>query len=265
MEDDIAIHMYEPVDLKNALLIDGFPTVGLVSTIVSSFIIDTLKLRRVGAITSRYIPAAAIVHSGVPSPPLRIYAGPKLCGPDDECDQVVILTSEVRIPDELQLPLAHKILDWAKQHGVKLVLTLEGTPLPERPDVSGEEPDLSIYAAGSTQRARDVLARFKLTPMEMGIITGISGHLLYLGDMERRDVLCLLAPAHFQFPDARAAARMIELIDEMLPVIEIDTSPLLEEAERIEKQIQGSLEMLKRTMEHQQRTEPSLPASPMYR
>jgi uncharacterized protein len=137
MEDDIRIHMYEDIDLSNSMLIDGFPTVGLVSTIVSSYIIDSLKLRRVGSIISRHFPPAAIIQNGIPSPPLRIYAGPKLCGPENECEQVVVLASEVRIPDEIQLPLAQKILTWANDNQIKLLLSVEGTPLPEAPDPDG--------------------------------------------------------------------------------------------------------------------------------
>ncbi len=261
MEDDIRIHMYEDIDLSNSLLIDGFPTVGLVSTIVSSFIIDSLKLRRVGSIVSRHFPAAAIIQNGVPSPPLRIYAGPKLCGPENECEQVVVLNSEVRIPDEIQLPLAQKILNWSEDKGVRMLLSVEGTPIQEAP---GPEEQLGIYGAGSTERAREIAARYNLEPMEMGIITGVTGHLLYLANMEQRDVICMLAPAHAQFPDARAAASMIEVIDEMLSVIEIDTAPLLEQASKIEVEIQESLDMLKRGLEHRQEEQPSLPG-PMYR
>jgi uncharacterized protein len=260
MQDDIQIHMYEEVDLNNAMLIDGFPTVGLLSTIVSSFIIDTLKLRRVGAIVSRHFPAAAIIQNGVPSPPLRIYAGPKLCGPENECDQVVVLNSEVRIPDDLQLPLAQKILDWAKAQGIKTTLTIEGTPLQDTPD---PEDNVGIYGAGSTERARELITRFNLTPMEIGIITGVSGHMLYLANMEARDVLCLLGPAHAQYPDARAAAKLIEVIDDMLPVIEIDTSPLIEQASKIEKEIQGALAAIQMGVDHGK--EPQSLPGPMYR
>lgn len=261
MEDDIRIHMYEDIDLSNSLLIDGFPTVGLVSTIVSSFIIDSLKLRRVGSIVSRHFPAAAIIQNGVPSPPLRIYAGPKLCGPENECEQVVVLNSEVRIPDEIQLPLAQKILNWSEDKGVKMLLSVEGTPMQEAPE---PEEKLGIYGAGSTERAREIAAKYNLEPMEMGIITGVTGHLLYLANMEQRDVICMLAPAHAQFPDARAAASMIEVIDEMLSVIEIDTAPLLEQASKIEKEIQVSLDLLKRGLEHGAEERPALPG-PMYR
>ena len=64
--------------------------------------------------------------------------------------------------------------------------------------------------------------------------------------------------------DARAAARMIEVIDNMLSMIEIDTQPLLDQATKIEKEIQGSLDMLKRSLEHRDKEPAALPG-PMYR
>jgi predicted ATP-grasp superfamily ATP-dependent carboligase len=42
-------------------------------------------------------------------------------------------------------------------------------------------------------------------------------------------------------PDARAAARIINKLDMLLPAIHLDTEPLLEEAERIEEQIKAML------------------------
>jgi uncharacterized protein len=173
---------------------------------------------------------------------------------------VVVLNSEVRIPDDLQLPLAQKILDWTSAQGIKTALTVEGTPIQDMPD---PDESVGIYGAGSTERARELITRFNLSPMDMGIITGVSGHMLYLANMEDRDVLCLLGPAHAQYPDARAAAKMIEVIDEMLPVIEIDTAPLLEQASKIEQEIKTALETIQRGMEHGK--EPQSLPGPMYR
>ncbi len=38
-------------------------------------------------------------------------------------------------------------------------------------------------------------------------------------------------------PDARAAARIIECLDDLLPTVHLDPGPLLEEAQRLEQQI----------------------------
>ncbi|EQD68405.1 hypothetical protein B2A_00454, partial [mine drainage metagenome] len=51
------------------------------------------------------------------------------------------------------------------------------------------------------------------------------------------DVLTFLAEAHPDYPDARAAAKVIETIDHVLLQTIIDPVPLYNEAERIEQQL----------------------------
>ena len=51
-----------------------------------------------------------------------------------------------------------------------------------------------------------------------------------------------MAEATGGIPDARAAARVIEKLNKLLPAMELDTEPLLEEAERIESQIKAMME-----------------------
>ncbi len=260
VEDDIEIHMYEEMDLNRAMLIESFPTVGLVSTIVASYIVDTLKLRRVGSIISKRFPPAAVVHNGEPTPPMRIYAGPKVCGPNNECDQVVVLTSEFTVADDLQLTLARRILGWAKDQGVKYIVSVEGTGISGDPQ---SEEDTQIYCACSTDKAWKYMQGYKVSPLKMGIVTGLSGVLLYIGNMEGRDIVCLLSPAHTNFPDARAAARLIHVIDDMLPLVEIDTGPLLEEAVKIEQNIQTALETMRKGLESRKRVD-VIPTPHMY-
>jgi len=66
-----------------------------------------------------------------------------------------------------------------------------------------------------------------------------------LNEGRRRDfdVITLLSEAHPDYPDARAAARVIEVIDKLLLHTELDARPLYEEAERIEMQL--------KTIQHQ--------------
>ena len=51
------------------------------------------------------------------------------------------------------------------------------------------------------------------------------------------DVIALLAEAHPDYPDARAAARIVEILNEMMGEVKIDPQPLYQEAEKIEKNI----------------------------
>ncbi len=78
MEEEVQIIEYEEVDLSNSILIEAFPTVGLVSSIAGHFIIEQLKLEEIGAIISKEFMPATIIHKSKPSPPVRIYAGEKV-------------------------------------------------------------------------------------------------------------------------------------------------------------------------------------------
>jgi len=69
------------------------------------------------------------------------------------------------------------------------------------------------------------------------MVGGISGVLLYEGKQKGFNVICLLAGTHMEYPDAKAAAKILEVVNKMLPDIEIDPEPLYKEAEIIEQQL----------------------------
>ena len=56
MSTSVTIHELVKQKLKGAVLIDGFPSVGLVGTIVANFLINTLKLEQIGIIDSPKFP-----------------------------------------------------------------------------------------------------------------------------------------------------------------------------------------------------------------
>ena len=120
MIDDIELIEYEEMDLSNCLLVIAFPTVGVISSIAGQFIIDTLKLKEIGTILSKEFMPATIIHNSKPSPPVRIYAGDKKCGPDGECEQIAVIISEFMPPYNIIKPLADKIIKWADEKKVYL-------------------------------------------------------------------------------------------------------------------------------------------------
>src|SRR5437660_554665 len=83
------------------------------------------------------------------------------------------------------------------------------------------------------------LVQVGITVFEEGVITGVAGVLLNEGRKRDFDVITLLSEAHPDYPDARAAARAIEVIDKLLLHTELDARPLYEEAERIELQLKN--------------------------
>jgi len=250
--DDVEIIEYKEKDLSSSLLVMAFPTVGLISSIAGHFIIDTLKLKEIGTIVSKEFMPATVIHKSRPSPPVRIYAGNKKCGPGGRCEQITVIISEFMPPYNIIKPLADKILDWADSKGIETIVCLEGTHA-----VGDKEKDMKVYGVGSNTEMKSLLKKYKIQETQEGMITGVNGVLLYQGVLMQRDVMCLLSEAHANFPDSRAAGNLLEKIDIMLPEIKIDPEPLYKEAEDIEKKIRSFMEQSKPTA-------PQLPPTPTH-
>ena len=78
---DLVIHTYDDMRSEDAVAIVGFPSLGLVSSIATSFLAKELKLDLIAAVSSPSFPPYAIVQGGVPMCPVRIYGG---CRKKDE-------------------------------------------------------------------------------------------------------------------------------------------------------------------------------------
>jgi len=240
MEEEIQIIEYKDVDLSNSILIEAFPTVGLVSSIAGHFLVEQLKLEEIGTISSRYFMPAAVIHNGSPSPPVRIYAGKKICGQSGGCDQIVVVISEFMPSVDIIKPVGEMILSWAKKKKCSYIVTLEGTH-----GLNPKKP--KTYGVATTQKMKDLLKKYSIEETKEGMITGITGVLLFEGARLKQDVLCLLAEAHNSYPDSRAAALLVEALDKLLPEIEIDTQPLYKEAEDIEQKIRAFIKQAQPT------------------
>ena len=241
--NDITIIEHGDKDLSNCLLVVAFPTVGLISSIAGYHIVKSLKLKEIGAILSNSFSPTTVIQSGKPLPPVRIYAGKKNCGPKNSCDQIAIVISEFMPPIEMIKPLAEKILDWAAEKKCRFVIGLEGT----HSDTSKKDDTPNVYGVISKDSLRTILKEHDITQTKEGMITGVTGVMLYSAALRNQDVLCLLSKAHEKFPDSRAAANLVEKLDIMLPGIKINPEPLYKEADEIEKQIREHIKQSKPT------------------
>ncbi len=240
MAEDIEIYELKRMDIRGATVIDGFPSVGLVSSIVANYLINTLDLTQIGIMDSVYFPTVSLVREGIPQNPVRIYAGEKMGDDRTAPDQLVVFISEFQPPPNLVKPIASTILDWAQEQRCKMLVSPEGLVI-DRDSVSeGEvkpEGEAAVYGVGSTEWMRNAVLESGLQEFTEGVITGVAGVLLNEGKRRDFNVATILAEAHPDYPDARAAAKVIEMIDKFLLHIELDVKPLYEEAGRIESQL----------------------------
>jgi uncharacterized protein len=231
MSDGIQIYELRRMDLRGATVIDGFPSVGLVSSIVANYLINALQLVQIGIMDSPYFPTVALVRDGKPMNPVRIYAGGKT-----EEEKLVVFISEFQPPPNLIKGIASTVLDWAQDQRCVQLVCPEGLIVDRE---AGAESDIEVFGIGSTDRSNEVLKKHAVAMFEEGVITGVAGVLLNEGRKRDFDVITLLSEAHPDYPDARAAARVIETIDKLLLHTELDAKPLYEEAERIENQLKS--------------------------
>ncbi|MGA1819479.1 MAG: proteasome assembly chaperone family protein [Thermoplasmatota archaeon] len=258
--DDIEIYEYRRLDLRDSFIIDGFPSVGLVSTITASYIVAALDMELIGVMDSVYFPTVSVIRDGEPHHPVRFYAG-DLEGPDGDWTRLVVFLSEFQPPSNLIKLICNSMLDWAQDQKCSCLISPEGLVIEgenqgqqqggeDADDESTPEPvmnvppaqfsgDKQVYGLSSTSSGKDRLQKAKIPIFPEGLISGIPGVLLNEGKKRNFEVTCLLAEARDNIPDARAAAGIIEVLRDIIPYLEIDLAPLYAEADLLEAKMRG--------------------------
>ncbi len=262
---DIRIYELKKTNLRGATVIDGFPSIGLVSSIVANYLVNALELEQIGIMDSNFFPSISLIRKAQPMNTVRIYASERVsAGDEEEVDQIVVFISEFQPPPNLIRPIASTILDWIQEQRCNMLISPEGLVI-ERGDDEGEGGDeevdegsspgpggsmsaedanslgrpVDLYGVGSTPASRKILQDHDIALFQDGVITGVAGVLLNEGKRRDFNVISLLAEAHSNYPDARAAAKIIEVLDRLVLNIHIDPKPLYKEAEAIEMQIKS--------------------------
>ena len=253
-EEDIIIHERKKMDLENGMLVVGFPTIGLVGTIAAHHLMTSMNLEHIGSIYSKYFQPTAVIHDYVPTSSVNIFAGEEKCGPEGTCDQIIIVESEFLPPPSTLKPLGDKLIEWSEEKKITLTTVLEGMLMPTA------DEKIDVFGVGSTEHARKILKKYKVEQLEQGMVSGISGVMLYEGERLGIDVVCLLAETHIDYPDARAAAELLSVLNHLIPQIHIDPEPLVDQAKEIENKIKESIKQATPP----DRDEPQVPF-PIYR
>jgi uncharacterized protein len=256
---------YGEPSLKDPVAVVGFPSVGLVGSIVSSYLARALDLPVTAAVCSPDLPPYALVQEGRCYPPIRIYAGPlpkkrhktakkkdgesgeektqeaKKTAPRGKKRDVVVVTSEIAPKPEQTEYIAASLFEALDSLGVKETVCLDGMPR-----ITAEQKGL--MGLGSSDAARKRVEDLGLTLMKDGIVRGISGVMLYMGEHDGRDVECILCPANPQLPDPRAAADLLPPLETIIPGLNIDPTPLTNEANEIDSRMKA--QMQQQTVNH---------------
>ena len=221
-------------DVKDAVVIEGSPEFGLIGNILGWLLVEELNMKQIGYIDSKEFPPLAVLYKGVAIHPFRIYSS----------EGIVLFLSDFIVPPEVSYDMSTAIVDWMERNNSKEFITFNSMVVMEKSD--------SVAAAANSQDALKRLGDLEIPILPFGNINGISGSLLTKTATKNIQGSCLFAEVLNQYPDPRAAASLVNVLNRMLD-IQVNAEPLIKEAEQIEERLK---ELAKRV--------PNEPESPIY-
>ena len=227
---------------KGAVMIFGFPDVGLVGVIAASHLISELNLTEVAYVDSRLLPPIIVLHEGLPHSAIRIFGN----------HQILLAVSEIPLREDLVYPVMHALIDWGKEKEVKMMISLSGIPAQERQDLE----ELKVFAAASSPETLKMVQDKNLEVLREGYMVGPQAIMLQYCAMLGLPAITLLAQCFFNYPDPEAAAKALEQLMNIIG-LKTDISKLLEKGEEIRlkardmmKRTQQELTKMKKTQEY---------------
>ncbi len=223
----VEIREVEKVRLKNPVVVEGFPGIGMIGTISASFLADKLKMRQVGYIQSSHFPPIAAIHDYTPMSPARIYASSE--------HNLIVLFSEFMIPAEVVYALSQKIIKYANDKNASEIYSLAGIAAPA--------PDNKVYGICSTKKMADKLKKFDVELVREGATQGVSGLLIAECASEGINAANLLVQTDMPMAPQRAAL----LLNKLKGIIglDVDVKQLAAEGKAIQEKIAESMSKIK--------------------
>ncbi|MBN2052915.1 proteasome assembly chaperone family protein [Candidatus Woesearchaeota archaeon] len=208
---------------KNPIIIEGFPSFGLVGTITTEFLLEHLKAELIGEFQYTELGPISAIHKGKLVNPMAVWHVPS--------KNIVILHTILNVKG-YEWELADEIIKMAQKMQAKEILGIEGVATD---DPTGE---VKVYYYGDKK-----LEATGALPVKESIIMGVSGALM----QRYKKINCIFGAAHSQLPDSKAAAKIIEVLDKYLG-LKVDYNPLLKQAEAFEDKLKTIIQQSSKTV-----------------
>ena len=226
--------------IKNPVLIEGLPGMGMVGRITTRFLIKHFSAKRLAELYSPHFPYYVLVNK---RGSVRLLRAEFFFweNPTGKNDLVFLVGDSQAQTIEGQYEVANSILEFAAKIGVKTVITVGGY----RKEVE-EVP--KVIAVSTNPKLLEMALQAHAIPSPPGNpIVGTAGLLLGLAKFRKIDALCLLGETRGYLPDPWAAKSILNVLRQMFG-LEIDFKAL-------DDQIEKSKEMATRMREIEERRE----------
>jgi predicted ATP-grasp superfamily ATP-dependent carboligase len=231
----VDVRALAPIDWDDALVLVAFPTIGSVASIAGHYLQQKLDLPLVGSFLADPPTPIAAVRNGVATSAIRIFGGEVECElPHGPCPRLYLVLADVPLSLAAVAGVSHALLTAAKN--ARLVLALDAVAR-DQDDASEGEENRDVYAVSADAARLKDLELKGVTPLPDAFIGGMTGQLLLDAFRTEARVGALIVDASRNLPDGRAAARLVEAVDQLLPTVPVDTEPLLAEVVKVEEEL----------------------------
>ncbi|WP_459193906.1 proteasome assembly chaperone family protein [Halosimplex sp. J119] len=227
----------ETGDIDADTLIAGFSEFGLAGLTAVDYLVQQLELTPTGHVTTPDLPTITPFDDGTPRHPVRLFAADGV--------EVAVLVSELFVPATAARSFSDALLDWTAAADVGETVVLSGVQMPH-----AEEDHRTFFVATEDYRAAR-LEDADIPPMASGFTDGVKASLLARGIDSPLRTCVYATPAHAQAPDAEAALRLVETIDDVYD-LGVDTEPMKNFAANVERHYQDLAARIEQAREEQQ-------------
>ena len=242
--EPVAIIEEKDLDLEGKVVIQGFPGMGLVGTIVAYHLVTSLNLKQVGYLIGLDMPPIVVVHKSKPMSPVRIYSH----------EDFAVVVSEIAIPNQTTYPLVKTLLEWYKEKNVKEVVVIGGLGDPDRLNLE----ELEVFCVPTNEDTRKFLESHNVKILDEGVLVGPLAVTLRESVTSNISVYGILSKCFSKFPDPVAAASVLQVL-ERLTGIKVDLNTLFEKAEDLKIRMR---DLAKRTDQEAKITEQEATTAP---
>jgi uncharacterized protein len=233
-----------PIKLKNPVLIEGFPGVGMVGTVAAMHLVKDLNMELVGYIDSELFPPICTIHNEEPLPAARIYQSKKY--------NLLVLFSEFVIPMNAVSAVANEIILWGEDKKLSAIFSLGGVGMTTNEKVK-------VFGISTTEGLKESLREADITIVKEGVTTGVTGLILSNAYIRKFPAAAILTGNRDMNVNLIGAADVLDKLSKILN-IPINTEKLRKEGEEIEEKIKKMLKDAKEAKKTYEQIQ-----SPMYR
>ncbi|MFH1788870.1 MAG: proteasome assembly chaperone family protein [Candidatus Altiarchaeota archaeon] len=252
--NDITMNVTEKPKLKDAILIEGLPGIGLVGKLAADHLLDEVDAKKMAELYSHNLPPQVMIQDDgtVKLVNMEFYYH------KTKKNHLVFLVGDFQgITPESQYRLTDEIIAYAKKIGVRRVYTLGGLGtgnLTKTPRVFGAATNHDLV---KEHEKYDIIFKGG------GAILGASGLLLGIGMQHGIEGVCLMGETHGQIIDAKSAEAVLEVLTKILN-LKIDNRALVEKAKDTEEQMMKISQMISANQQAQEQQKKFLSESPSY-